>query len=333
MSHHSNIWFALTVATVVLNGCNNDNDNDSGVGGSGGGVGGAGSECVADTDATIEGTAMAVTDFAFRNAFDPSDQTVYDPDDAASLPAPVMVDAWGDRSMGSHGTLGVFPPGFSAPLHTHSEAYDGVVLRGNMTNPFGTDLEVFLDGDDTNDHGSEILGPGSYWHVPAGSQHTTTCLGPEVCWFYFHAEAGFDFAPFVDDMGALTPGTVLEAPHPEAVLLPNASLAFAEAAPFVSFAPAWGDMASGQHGSFGSFVAGAASPVHVHGAEYYGVVISGELTNPFNYDNDPKSLTRGGYWSVPADAVHVTACAQGEDCLFYFHQRTSFDFTPLCEQP
>jgi hypothetical protein len=59
--------------------------------------------------------------------------------------------------------------------------------------------------------------------------------------------------------------------------------------------------------------------------------VSGELTNPFNLDDNSKSLTRGGFWSVPADAV--PACAPGEACLFYFHQRSSFNFTPLCEQP
>ena len=289
--------------------------------------------CLKDPDLTIEGETVPIQDFEFRNAFDPNDQTSYDPDDVASLPGPLMVDSWGDRSTAAHGTLGVFPPGFSAPLHTHSNDYHGVVLRGEMTNPFGTDLERFLDGDPANDHGDVRLGPGSYWYVPAGSQHTTTCVGPEVCWFYFHSEALFDFAPLVDGNGQLNPGVTLEAVPGDAVNLPSGDLQFAgEPDSFVKFASAWGDMSSQAHGTFGRFNAGASSPVHVHSNAYYGVVVSGEVVNPFNLKDADAVLRTGGYWSVPAESVHVTGCASGQDCTFYFHARAGFDFTPTCDQ-
>lgn len=288
--------------------------------------------CVTDPGGSPEGEATPITGFAFMNAFDPSDTNSYDPDDAASLPGPLMVDTWGNRGEGAHGTLGVFPPGFSAPLHTHTNEYYGVVLRGQMTNPFGTDLEAFLDDDDSNNHGETVLDAGSYWHVPGGSQHTTTCVGPEVCWFYFHSEEAFDFAPIIDETGALPTGVTLEAPHADSVLLPRAELAFAgEPGSFVQFAPAWGSMGSAAHGTFGLFEAGATSPVHVHSAQYYGVVAAGEVTNAFNGATGSPALGTGGYWSVPADSVHVTACAAGEPCLFYFHSRAGFDFTPVCE--
>lgn len=290
-------------------------------------------ECEGDPIAGVGGVAIPLEDVEFRNAFDPTDPQSYDPRDAAALPGPVMADAWGDRSAGAHGTLAAFPPGFVAPLHTHSHAYDGVVLRGTMTNPFGVDLESLLDADPENDHGRTQLGPGSYWHVPAGSQHTTTCVGPEVCLFYFHAEDLFDFAPIVDENGALLRGVELERPSDDATLLPADALEFAgEPGSFVQFAPAWGDMAASAHGTFGLFDAGAASPVHVHSAAYYGVVIGGGLTNPFDFDGAPPTLQVGGYWEVPADSVHVTACEAGENCLFYFHAAEGFDFTPLCEQ-
>ena len=90
-------------------------------------------------------------------------------------------------------------------------------------------------------------------------------------------------------------------------------------------------MASGEHGTFGIFNAGAASPTHIHGAEYYGIVIEGSLTNPFNGDGAPPVLGRGGFWRVPADSVHVTACEAGEDCRFYFHSRAGFDFRLICD--
>lgn len=289
-------------------------------------------ECAEDTDPTLAGVARPIDDFEFRNAFDPSDETIYDPDVPAALVAPVMVDTWGDRTSGAHGTLGVFPPGFVAPPHVHTAGYEGVVIRGEMTNPFGTELEVLFDANEGNDHGSTRLPPGSYWNVPAQGQHTTTCVGPEVCWFYFYSESAFDFEPMVGEDGQLLDGVVLENPT-GAVEMPRDELTFVEAAPFVQFAAASGSMAAGPHGSFGLFRAGAASPVHVHGAEYHGVVITGVVTNPFNGAPNSPRLTQGGYWSVPADSSHVTACEDGEECLFFFHQRVGFDFTPLCQQP
>jgi len=336
MTHH-NIPIALFAAAFVLvAACGDDSTStplDSGAADTGA-TDGAVAMCVADPDRTIEGETVPQSGFEFRNAFDPSDMGVYDPADASSLPGPLMVDAWGDRSVSAYGTLGVFPPGFAAPLHTHSHEYYGVVLKGQMTNPFGTNLERFLDSDTTNDNGDVVLAPGSHWYVPAGSQHTTTCVGPEVCWFYFHSEQAFDFTPFVDSTGALASGVTLEVPDPNAVLLRNADLSFAgEPGSFVTFAPAWGDMTTGAHGTFGRFDAGATAPIHVHSADYYGVVITGEMTNPFNLASSSPALTTGGYWHVPANSVHTTACAAGTPCLFYFHSRAAFDFTPTCDQP
>ena len=94
-----------------------------------------------------------------------------------------MGAAWGDRTAASHGTFGEFPGGAASPLHTHSGAYHGVVISGVMTNPF--------DGEQSPPQ----MGPGSYWHVPAGSEHVTACVSKEPCLFYFHADGSFDFTP------------------------------------------------------------------------------------------------------------------------------------------
>ncbi len=102
-------------------------------------------------------------------------------------------------------------------------------------------------------------------------------------------------------------------------------------APFVNFAKTWGDMGFGAHGTFADFAEGSAAPDHIHSNTYYGVVISGTVKNPFG--NEPnnavtsaKALPAGSFWSVPANAVHTTACADGSNCLFYFHSRKHFDF-------
>jgi quercetin dioxygenase-like cupin family protein len=94
-----------------------------------------------------------------------------------------MAPAYGDRSKGAHGTFGQFAPNFAAPWHTHSETYDAVVIRGVMTNPFA--------GEDN----PPKMGPGSYWHVPAKSVHTTACISDTPCEFYFHSKGAFDFIP------------------------------------------------------------------------------------------------------------------------------------------
>ena len=51
-------------------------------------------------------------------------------------PAIKMATVYGNRGTGAHGTFGTFPPNFITPFHTHTTAYNGVVVKGVMTNPF-----------------------------------------------------------------------------------------------------------------------------------------------------------------------------------------------------
>lgn len=225
---------------------------------------------------------------------------------------PVMMSTvWGDRETAAHGTIGIFPPGFDPGPHTHTNAYWGVVLQGNITNPFGTEADA------------PVLEPGSHWFVPAGEQHTTRCVSTtEDCIFYFHGEDLFDFAPIAD---------VTDARSAEAVTVAAAEAVFEEVSPFAEMAALWGDRSAGAHGTLGRFPAGATSPEHVHSGEYYGVVISGTVENPFN-DDAGAALSSGGYWQVPADAEHITRCVSAEPCVFYFHARSAFDFDPICAE-
>lgn len=93
--------------------------------------------------------------------------------------------AYGNRGAGAHGSFGSFPPNFITPIHKHSHPYHAIVLWGTMTNPMGANGE------------SEptVLGPGSYWYVPAGEPHATACISSTPCQFYFHMEHAFDFQP------------------------------------------------------------------------------------------------------------------------------------------
>lgn len=104
-------------------------------------------------------------------------------------------------------------------------------------------------------------------------------------------------------------------------------------APFVDFGPGWGTLFSSAHGTFGDFLPDSTAPDHIHSSTYYGVVISGIIKNPFGASPgvtvpDAKPLPAGSFWSVPANAIHTTACAAGPTthCLFYFHSRSAFDF-------
>lgn len=96
-------------------------------------------------------------------------------------PAIKMAAAYGDRSAGAHGTFGKFPPDFITPPHTHTGAYHGVVIKGVMTNPF------------KGEENPPTMEPGSYWYVPAGSEHATACVSSVPCEFYFYADQAFDF--------------------------------------------------------------------------------------------------------------------------------------------
>jgi len=96
-------------------------------------------------------------------------------------PAVSMAPAYGDMNKGGHGTFGKFPANFETPLHIHTAAYHGIVLKGVMKNPF-KDQKTAPD-----------LVAGSYWHVPAKSVHTTACVSDTPCEFYFYSRKKFDF--------------------------------------------------------------------------------------------------------------------------------------------
>ena len=98
-------------------------------------------------------------------------------------PAIKMAAAYGNRGEGAHGSFGQFPANFETPMHTHTGAYHGIVIKGVMTNPFEGEA-----------HPPEMVA-GSYWYVPAGSPHLTACVSDEPCEFYFYADSAFDFHP------------------------------------------------------------------------------------------------------------------------------------------
>lgn len=94
-----------------------------------------------------------------------------------------FADAFGSRADGPHGTYGKFPGNFETPGHTHSHGYRAVVLEGQMTNPFA------------GEENPPVMGPGSFWSVEAGADHTTACVSDTPCVFLMWGGEDFDFVP------------------------------------------------------------------------------------------------------------------------------------------
>jgi hypothetical protein len=98
------------------------------------------------------------------------------------LGGPKIATAWGDPTVGPHGSLLVLPAGFEGVFHTHTGTYWAVVVRGLISNVEEGQPEV-------------PLGPGSFYVQEGGILHLTRCLTTEEdCLIYFTQEVGFDFA-------------------------------------------------------------------------------------------------------------------------------------------
>jgi hypothetical protein len=91
--------------------------------------------------------------------------------------------------------------------------------------------------------------------------------------------------------------------------------------------PAYGDLATGKHGTFVRMPAHFVSPLHTHTADYYAVVIEGTAINAQGGRNDVP-LPVGSYWFQRGEEPHVTKCVSDADCLFFIVQPDKFDYVP-----
>jgi hypothetical protein len=90
-------------------------------------------------------------------------------------------------------------------------------------------------------------------------------------------------------------------------------------------APAYGDLAHGAHGTFIKMPAGFVSPIHIHTADYWGVVISGVAVNGLPGSKDIE-LPVGSYWYQKGGERHVTKCVSSNECIFFISQNGKFDY-------
>jgi uncharacterized protein DUF4437 len=100
----------------------------------------------------------------------------------ATLGAPPDVKGvtlWGDPVKGPYGGIQKFPPGFSAPLHTHSSDIRAVVISGTFL--------VAPEGGTDN-----RLTAGSYEFIPSTFKHTTKCDTGSECIVFIETHGKFD---------------------------------------------------------------------------------------------------------------------------------------------
>lgn len=86
---------------------------------------------------------------------------------------------WGDPTKGPHGVLDKFAAGTEIPLHSHTADLRTVVLSGTMV--------IGVEGQSPKE-----LGPGSYFFLPGGLKHTTSCNAGADCVIFSQGSGAFD---------------------------------------------------------------------------------------------------------------------------------------------
>jgi len=87
----------------------------------------------------------------------------------------------GDRQAGEHTTFVQFPAGLRTAVHTHSNDYDGTIIRGTARH-FEPQFET----------SAKWLNTGSIYHVPGKAPHISECSQESNCIFSIHQHGPFD---------------------------------------------------------------------------------------------------------------------------------------------
>ncbi len=223
-------------------------------------------------------------------------------------------DVVGDRTKGAHGTFVKIKKGTGTVPHFHSLAYQAVVLRGLVENPFPQNA-------------GPTMGEGAFYSVPAKAEHITRCSkdSPTDCLTYFYQSGAFDF---VADVATADPTL-----GKQAVFTLKDSVKYDVILPDIAqFGTVTGNRDTGPHGTFVKITKGTGTPAHTHGKIYDAIVLEGTVENPVPAtQTNPVQLENGAYYQVPANAEHITRCAASSatDCLTFFYQADPFDFTPV----
>jgi beta-alanine degradation protein BauB len=90
--------------------------------------------------------------------------------------------AYGNLQTGRHGTFIRMPAGFVSAIHTHTEDYYAVVVKG-------------VGANDPASATPTPLPVGSYWFQRGEEDHVTRCLSKTDCLFFIVQPGKFDYVP------------------------------------------------------------------------------------------------------------------------------------------
>ncbi len=95
-----------------------------------------------------------------------------------------------------------------------------------------------------------------------------------------------------------------------------------------------GDLLEGKHITYIKFPAGTVTPLHIHSADYVGIVVTGTTRHWSPKESDTyKMLPPGSHWKIFANKEHVSECLPGVECVMAIYQDQAFDFIPLGDAP
>lgn len=89
----------------------------------------------------------------------------------------------GDRFNEAYMAMVRLPAGLASPRHVKTAGMFGVVVEGTFVHR-------------ASDNGPEsdvLLGPGSYYHIPAGLPHVSACVSDVPCVAFLYQDGAFDF--------------------------------------------------------------------------------------------------------------------------------------------
>lgn len=105
--------------------------------------------------------------------------------DVPNAPGAQVANVTGDIFKGAYVAFAEVPAGQVHPLHTHSSQVSAVVVSGTFT--------VTPEG------GTEKkLGPGSYFTVPGGVKHMSSCAAGAPCVLFQQGPGKFDMKPVAE---------------------------------------------------------------------------------------------------------------------------------------
>jgi hypothetical protein len=94
----------------------------------------------------------------------------------------------GDYAKGPYGALMKLPAGYTSKLHSHTGTYEAVQISGTSSH--------WMRGEDGTK--AKKMTPGSYWSIPARTEHVSSCAAGSDCVLYIWQKTKFDALPAKD---------------------------------------------------------------------------------------------------------------------------------------